>query len=254
MDSSSFYNLLAPVYGDMTESTSRLAALGPVWDHLRHRWGFQRVVDMGCGTGLHTRVLGERGCTVLGLDPSREMRDRAREFCASLPAVRIEDGDFFSPLLAEGTPFDLLVCLGNTLPHLEDAGTLEDLFRYWLSCLAPGGRIMVQLLNYDRIQRDRERIVAVRRAGALLTVRFYDFTEPRLTFNILTIDESGERPKTELMSTTLLPLNAQELQAAALAAGAGSCQIFGTLSGTEYTEQSTDLVLVLERNQIETKD
>ena len=40
--------------------------------------GARTVVDLGCGTGLLTRVLGGRGHAVIGIDPSPEMLAVAR--------------------------------------------------------------------------------------------------------------------------------------------------------------------------------
>src|SRR5262249_52375699 len=37
------------------------------------------VADVGCGTGISTRLLAGRGLDVVGIDPSEPMLDRARE-------------------------------------------------------------------------------------------------------------------------------------------------------------------------------
>jgi SAM-dependent methyltransferase len=68
-------------------------------DYARHRAGFpksffdrlatfgigqsgQEVVDAGTGTGTLARNFARRGCRVVGIDPSPEMTDRARELDA----------------------------------------------------------------------------------------------------------------------------------------------------------------------------
>src|SRR5689334_22197269 len=39
--------------------------------------GSSLLVDVGCGTGISTRLFARRGIPVLGLDPNAEMRSRA---------------------------------------------------------------------------------------------------------------------------------------------------------------------------------
>jgi SAM-dependent methyltransferase len=41
--------------------------------------GGDRVADVGCGTGILTRMLAARGAKVVGIDPARDMLVRARE-------------------------------------------------------------------------------------------------------------------------------------------------------------------------------
>jgi ubiquinone/menaquinone biosynthesis C-methylase UbiE len=58
----------------------RLGYTGLVWDHLARRCGLVEgadVVDLGCGTGLSSRPLIERGANVVGIEPDAEMLARA---------------------------------------------------------------------------------------------------------------------------------------------------------------------------------
>lgn len=62
-----------------------------------------RVVDIGCGNGLLTEEIARRvGATgrVLGVEPSKDMRERATRRCAGYPSVQIADG------LADALPLD----------------------------------------------------------------------------------------------------------------------------------------------------
>ena len=137
-----------------------------------------------------------------------------------------------------------MFCLGNSLPHIENGGRLRAVFAHWHRHLAPGGRIVVQLLNYARIMRQRERIIGTRREGPLTVVRFYDFTEPRLTFNILTIDEGSAGPAHTLISTPLTPFTAGEIADAARDAGCGTVTLHASLRLDLWSEDARDVVVV----------
>ena len=58
----------------------RLGYTGLVWDHLARRCGLVEgadVVDLGCGTGLSSRPLIDRGANVIGIEPDAVMLARA---------------------------------------------------------------------------------------------------------------------------------------------------------------------------------
>ena len=60
------------------------------------------VLDVGCGTGIVSRLLQARGCTVLGIEPDRRMADVAQRRGLNVELASLEDWD------AAGRQFDLL--------------------------------------------------------------------------------------------------------------------------------------------------
>jgi len=66
-------------------------------------WGPRHVLDVGCGTGKAARLLAERGCDVLGVEPDPLMASVARDH-----GIAVEDGTF-EEWDARGRRFDLIV-------------------------------------------------------------------------------------------------------------------------------------------------
>lgn len=103
--------------------------------------GSKRVLDVGCATGYLARVLGERGCTVSGLESDATAAEEARRFLDRLVIGDVEDLD-----LAEtfpGEPFDVVV-FGDVLEHLRDPlAALRNARRV----LAHGGSIVASIPN-----------------------------------------------------------------------------------------------------------
>ncbi len=63
---------------------------------------FQRILDVGCGTGMSTAPLVStwENTEIIGIDMSKEMLEKAREI---LPAVTFIQRDCSKPLLDVGT-------------------------------------------------------------------------------------------------------------------------------------------------------
>jgi len=103
---------------------------------------YRDIVDLGCGTGEHTRTLAGRfpGARVLGLDSSAEMLAQAD--ASGLPRLRFERGD----ILEFAGEFDLIFS-NAALQWLPDHPAL--LARLW-ERLRPGGAFAVQVpANHD---------------------------------------------------------------------------------------------------------
>jgi hypothetical protein len=76
---------------------------------------------------------------------------------------------------------DALVCAGNALPHVAGRDGLTETLADFASAVAPGGVLILHLLNHDRLLRARSTTIPTKvRAGEQGTkvfVRITDFTE-----------------------------------------------------------------------------
>ena len=96
-----------------------------------------RVADIGCGTGSLSVLLAERGHTVLGVDVSPRMLERARTK-AERSGVHVELllGDAVAPPVGE---VDVVVTR-HVVWALDDIPAALDV---WFARLAPGGRLVL---------------------------------------------------------------------------------------------------------------
>lgn len=106
------------------------------------------VLDAGCGAGLLSLALAERGLAVTATDSSQEMVDlvarQARE--RGTPGVSVQRADAHALPFADGE-FQLVTALG-LIPWLHDAaGAVRELARV----LAPGGWMIVTADNRSRL-------------------------------------------------------------------------------------------------------
>ena len=244
LDAHAFYNRLADLYDGMTQFSARLDAQRALMTELLLRHPARRVVDMGCGTGVHAVALAQLGVDVTGIDVSEGMLEKARAHAAAAGVtVEFLPGDFLSAI--PRPPADLILCLGNSIPHLPSQDALSAVLAHWGAMRAPRGSVLVQLLNYRRVLDAGERIVNIRRDGDATIIRFYDFLDERLRFNILTIQGVDGRFSHDLQSTLLFPFRREHFESAARDAGFSSIDFFGSLKLAPHTSESTDLVVRL---------
>ena len=151
LSSASPYDGIADVYdAAFDEHNAYYAQIESCERALFDRWvrpaSGQRALDIGCGTGLHSRWLAENGYQVLGIDISLEMLKRARSNCQSFgPQVEFIR---FDATMVHTLPggFSVITCLGSTLNHISD---WSGFLRGAAGLLAPGG---VLVFNFDNIR------------------------------------------------------------------------------------------------------
>ncbi len=120
-----------------------------------------RVLDLGCGGGLHALELAQRGFQVVGVDAEASAIARARERALGLEWARFEVMD-----LEEADPrrlgnFDLIVSLGNVLSHISKSRVAELLGELRGTLGADGWLVF----NVISTESPFERVITYRKAG-----------------------------------------------------------------------------------------
>ncbi len=107
--------------------------------------GAQRILDLGCGTGLLTRALARPGRDVRGIDPAPAMLAWARQQPGA-ERVQWTNGD--ASVL--GTPAaDLALMTGNVAQVFLDDGVWATTLGQLRAALQPGGHLAFESRNPD---------------------------------------------------------------------------------------------------------
>ena len=93
------------------------------------------ALDAACGTGRHSAYLASIGHTVIGVDSSAAMLERARE---KVPGGEFHEADLHDLPLPDDH-FDLVVC-GLALVHVPD---LQPVLAEFVRVLRPGGNLVI---------------------------------------------------------------------------------------------------------------
>ena len=245
------YDALAVDYDRFVNWEGRLQHELPFFERLFQSHGVRDVLDAACGTGHHAIALARRGYRVVGTDLSSEMVVRARQNAA----VAGVDAQFevagFGDAAALGEEFDAAICLGNSLPHLLTREAVSTALVDFASVLRPGGVLVLQNRNFDRVWAEQERFMGPQSlqdaSGEWLFVRFYDFHEETITFNMVRLRRDGTGWVQDVESTELRPIFRDGLAAALDGAGFGKVAFYGGIDGADFdAAQSGDLIAVAE--------
>ena len=111
-----------------------------------------RVLDLGCGFGRHTRALRDAGLRAFGLDLSADLLRHSASVPGSETVLgRLVRGDFRHLPFAAGS-LDGVTMLFSSFGYFDDAGNRRVLAEI-ARTLAAGGRLVLDLMNAERIRR-----------------------------------------------------------------------------------------------------
>jgi len=244
-----FYNALAPDYDVMTDFNNRFEREEAVFKNIINRYSIQTALDAGAGTGFHSLLLAELGVRVTAVDISGEMLERLQHNAKRLRlSVDTVTTSFENISDSISITFDSIFCLGNSIVHVLSDTALEKSFSNFHSLLKPGGVLIIQILNYDRIIKERRRVQNIKKKRDITFIRFYDYYNDRLFFNILKLIDKDNRIDHTINTVELRPIKNDDLTDFLRRAGFTSIDKYGSLQFEPFDEkESSNLVTVAYR-------
>lgn len=183
------------------------------------------ILDLACGFGRHSVALAERGYTMTGIDLSEGLLRRAQQRASRSGAnVTFWLGDM-RHMDVRGL-FDGVVVLGSSFGYFDDRTNLEVLKRI-NGALRPGGRVLCEFLNRDRLINELPKVTWWRRDARLyLDESEFDFERSRLTNKRTVIFDDGSPFREQYYNIRLYSLH--EVHALIAMAGFRAAQVSGS--------------------------
>ena len=204
------------------------------------------AADLGCGTGVDSIALSKLGLKVTSFDISKGMINKAKQN-ADHENTKI---NFINKSITEigeehFNKYDLIVSLGNSLANLN-SDQLEISIQIMKNMLRKNGKVLLQILNYIPILKDKKKIINITGDKNFQFVRFYDIMDDWLQFNVLrySIDNPTEH---NLISTKIYPHIFSDFVKLLENAGFQKINFFGGLNKSSLDKNlSKDLVISAE--------
>lgn len=132
------------------------------------------AVDLGCGPGVQSIALARLGYRVLAVDFSQrllsELKDRTRGLSVEAVLGDIREVEALVP-----TGVQVVVCMGDTLSHLEREADLERLFAGVATRLVTGGRFVLSFRDLGGELRGLDRVIPLSASDDVIMTCFLEY-------------------------------------------------------------------------------
>lgn len=111
------------------------------------------TIDLGCGNGVQSLALADLGYRVRAVDFSQVLLDELRKY-AKGKKIDVVEADVLDEEIYKNGPVELIVCMGDTLTHLDTEEDVDDLIRNSAAALDAGGKLLLSFREYSALARE----------------------------------------------------------------------------------------------------
>lgn len=208
----------------------------------------KNIIDIGCATGELAFQLAQSGADVTGIDLNTGLLEQATK-TKKLPNLSFLTGNMLHlKTIFEPGQFDVVLCFGNTLVHLESLEQVKQMTEGVYFVVKPGGKFLVQMLNYDYILDDQVSELPLIETENLKFIRRYAFemNSPYIRFQTELMLKNENR--TLYNETPLFALRRCDLANILEQAGFSSIEFFSGFHQNPFGGKHLPLVVSCIRN------
>ncbi len=117
--------------------------------------GKNKILDLACGDGKYSDSILSPDRSVTGLDLDKGMLEEAEKKYDKKNNIKFVYGDMLElSSIFKKDKFDGVFCIGNSLVHLTSTDKIKKALQELSLVMEYGGRLVIQIINYDRILND----------------------------------------------------------------------------------------------------
>jgi SAM-dependent methyltransferase len=243
LNNQEFFDELSTRYDSMIPFEKALERKEEIFKNLL-KANINTVADIGCGTGSDSLALARLGYKVTSFDPAAEMLNILKLNEQSFK-LNVDSHQFGAAQIPDdfNNKFDVVISFGNSFANIP-TNEFESSVYKGFSLLKDKGELYIQILNYEKILKEKERIVNITTGDDNYFIRFYDFRENLVVFNILHFDKTNPADH-HLISTKIFPHSTDDFEKAMKKAGFITVNFFGSFKFTSFDPQkSNDLIII----------
>ncbi|MBW3019005.1 class I SAM-dependent methyltransferase [Candidatus Woesearchaeota archaeon] len=241
-----FYEEFIDKYDKLISWKNREKREKPFFKKIFSKNKVKSVLDCACGTGQHAIMFSKMGLESVGTDLSPAMVKKAKYYAKKYKSnAKFRIADFTK--LPFKKKFDAVICVGNSLPHLMKDSDILRALKEMHRVLNPGGILIVEMRNYDKFLRSKQRFMPIGYKFGEFFIYVFDYLKDRMIFNVLNYE--AKTGKLNVYKTEYNPLRKSKLDSLLRKAGFRNSKYYGTFGMDELNLAKATNILAVCLNQ-----
>ena len=142
-------------------------------------------LDLGCGSGFQSLALAMMGFQVIAVDSDPTLIDELECRSKNLPITRIVADLRDTNAFEAHAPFDMIVCMGDSLTHLESVADVSNLTRWARTALRSDGVLIFSFRDLTKELTGIDRALPVKLDEDRLMATFLEYETQHVVVNDL---------------------------------------------------------------------
>jgi 2-polyprenyl-3-methyl-5-hydroxy-6-metoxy-1,4-benzoquinol methylase len=137
------------------------------------------AIDLGAGNGIQTIALAELGFKVKAIDFNSQLIEELKSKIDNHLVEVFNDDIKLVSKYSQPQP-ELIVCCGDTLPHLDSFAEVRKLIQDSFDILSPDSRLILTFRDHSTELEDTNRFIPVKSDSQRILTCFIDYYPDRL--------------------------------------------------------------------------
>jgi len=197
-----------------------------------------KLLEVGCANGKLTDALSDYEISGIDLESSFIKTAKKRYPYIDFTALNMLDINKLNE------HFDGIICFGNTLVHISE-NEIKTFITKCYDSLDDGGKLMIQILNYEYIIKDKVTRLPLIDNVKIMFERQYRHANPFLFNTVLTVKDTGAKIKN---SVSLTPIQSKTLGTILKDSGFSDIHFYGDFNGNPVKKNSLPLIVCSTKN------
>ena len=150
------------------------------------------ALDLGAGCGFQSIPLAEAGFKVIAIDTSHDLLTELKNNAGRLPIDTVED-DLLNFSQHSPKEPELIVCMGDTLTHLDTLEQVQGLFENAYQALGENGRLVLSFRDLTAEMKDLERFIPVKSEDNLIFTCFLEYEKEHVKVHDIVYEKADDQ-------------------------------------------------------------
>jgi cyclopropane fatty-acyl-phospholipid synthase-like methyltransferase len=164
------------------------------------------VLDLGAGFGMHAIPLAQAGCSVTAVDSSALLLQELTQRSHGL-SIRVAEGDLLDCRHYVDAPQSLVLCMGDTLTHIQSHDEVTTLFDEVSKTLEKDGVFALTYRNYMTPASGAGRFIPVRSDDTRIHTCFLEEGPTHMDVHDIVHERNGDAWRMQVSSYKKLRLD-----------------------------------------------
>lgn len=136
----------------------------------------QTALDLGCGNGIQSVALAKLGYKVKAVDFNTQLLDELNEH-KNHYGIEVINSDIINYLNSVNKKFSLIICMGDTIVHLESRDWVKEFIKLCYENLESGGKLILSFRDYTNELKGTARFIPVKSDDTRVMTCFLEYSD-----------------------------------------------------------------------------